>query len=356
VVAGLAALGGGGGEGSTKSFAVPATSANPAGQAALTEFGVECLDGRGPKLAMNYVWDPATQEYRGVPGDVNVDFKPSPDGKRALVLRGVPAQSWAVAGWSDAVAGQVVPHPVADGIDVKWTEDGTQLVSMLTWDGAPDKSQNLVLKNKTVDFYDPATGSKTSVAVPQQVLDRAASNQWALQQWQGNANTLRFLMVSVAGDRMEWMDAHGKVVQTQAIQNGLRPSSTVPPMVTATVSPDGRYLLESDGMALAVFDLHDDGKRISESTPEGGAARDYFTGWTGTNQIVLAVDEADKNAGSPGWKEPKTGHSPLYQVLSPELKVVQEQQFTIPADPQGYCASWPMSWASRGQFPGAFVP
>ena len=364
-VLGVAVFGGvgfGGGGATVKSSTVPATAPNPQGQAALLEFGAECLkSGQGPQLEMSYVWDPAAQQYRGVPGDLWTAFSPSPDGKRALVTKGLPHPAWAVASWSDAVAGRVVWHSISDGISLRWTDDGSELVSVPAVDDQPTadsagKSGPIVVQNKTVDFYDPATGNKHSVPIPQAVVDRVTSGQWVLQQWEGDHDSVRFPMAGVEGDRIEWLDAQGKVARTLTVQNGLPADVQYSlPTLQVTISPDGRYLAEATDATLAVYDLRDHGRRVALSSGDVNPQRNYYLGWAGPHEIVVAVDEmVEKYYGKTGM--PKTGHNPVYKVLSPELKVIQEARFVLPADPKGICSTWPVSWAPKGQFPGAFVP
>jgi hypothetical protein len=84
--------------------------------------------------------------------------------------------------------------------------------------------------------------------------------------------------------------------------------------------------------------------------------RSYYLGWTGDHQITLAVDPALAGAGTPGRVPPKTGHSPVYRVYGPDLKLIEEAKFVLPADPKGYCSSWPITWAPKTRFPGAFAP
>ncbi|WP_194893061.1 hypothetical protein [Catenulispora pinisilvae] len=350
---GVAALGGGSGGGSTVStVVVPNTSADPVGQSALTEFAAECIDGRGPKLALSYVWNPATQQYQGVLGDVSTSFQASPNGKQALVQQGLPqwAQSWAVADWSDAVAGNLTRHLITDPVGMQWTADGKEVVTQLAWDSV-GKTETIVVKNKTADFYDPASGRLlASVLIPHQVLAMAASGQWSVQQWQGDHDSVLFPLLRSDGKEMVFLNAQGATVRTLTFKDGLPATilnQSEPPEVAA-ISPDGRYLAESDNGQVATFDLNAGGKRIGTMDD---ASRNYYNGWTGDHQIVTATDESQSTASQ---KAP--GHSPLYRVLSPELKVLQEARFTLPSDRNGNCATWPMTWAPKAQFPGAFVP
>ncbi|MBS2532609.1 hypothetical protein KGQ20_07470 [Catenulispora sp. NF23] len=349
---GVAALGGGSGGGSTIStVVVPNTSADPVGQSALTEFGAECFNGHGPKLALSYVWDPATRQYRAVPGDVSTSFQASPDGKQALVQKGLSqmSQSWAAGDWSAAVAGQLTPHPIADAFGMLWTTDGKEVVTQLAWDSA-GKSQAIVVKNKTADFYDPASGRRlASVPIPPQVLAMAASRQWSVQQWQGDHDSVLFPLLRSDGKQLVFLNAQGATVRTLTFEDGL-PATMLnqsEAAEVAAISPDGRYLAEFDNGQVATFDLNAGGKRIGIM----GGWMSSYNGWTGDNQIVTATDES-RSTGS--QKAP--GHSPLYRVLSPELKVMQETRFVLPSDPNGNCSTWPTTWAPKAQFPGAFVP
>lgn len=356
---GMAALGGGGGSGSGPSvsaLAAPQTPANPLGQAVLTEFGTECFDGHGPKLDLTYVWDPATQQYHGVSGRVVTGFYPSPDGKYALVEQGVPpgVQSWAVAGWSDAVAGRVTPHPLAGAGGVHWTADGKEVVTSLGW-GVAKATGGPVLQNKTADFYDPASGRRlASVPIPQIVLDRVASGKWSIQEFQGDHDSALFPLLSADGNRLEYLNAQGTVVRTLTLQDGLAARASKPSdfalAESARISPDGRYLSELDSSVLAVFDLQAGGKRVGYLDVSGRV----FTGWVGDHQIVTSMEK--NGPVSAGQEVPRTGHNSVYSVLSPELKVLQQAEFVLPSDPHGHCATWPMSWAPANQFPGAFVP
>jgi hypothetical protein len=335
----------------------PATPANPVGQSALTEFGVECFNGPTPSL--EYVWDPAAQQYRGFGGGDNAYkyFLPSPDGEQALVERGMPptSQAWAVASWSDALAGRLVFHPIADGFGVHWTADGKEVVTEPSWGGELAQNTRIVLKNKNADFFDPATGRfLASVPIPQQVRTMAASGQWSVQQWQGDHDTVQFPLVSTDGDHIVFLNAHGDTVRTLTLKDGLPadPSAKSEGAEVAEISPDGRYLAEESSGQIATFDLTAGGKRIGSMD----APHPTFQGWTGDHQIVTAAEEAQPSANPTSTSFPRTGHTAVYSVLSPELKVMQRATFVLPGDPQGECATWPMSWAPKGQFPGAFVP
>ncbi|MEY9932406.1 hypothetical protein ABH926_007057 [Catenulispora sp. GP43] len=348
--------GGGSGNGSPAALTAPDTPANAAGQAALVSFAAECFDGHGPKLDLTYVWDPATQQYHGVAGKVATSFYPSPDGKQALVEVGdvVAAQSWAVGSWADAVAGRVTPHAVAGSSGVHWTADSKEIVSNLTWDTIKVTGE-LTLKSRTADFYDPASGRRlASVPIPQAVLTRVASGQWSIQEFQGDHDSVLFPVLSADGNRLDYLNAQGTTVRTLTLQEGLAANGTNQSARTesAQISPDGRYLSEMDGSVLAVFDLQAGGKRIGWTD----VTAHLWTGWTGSDQIVTAVDKNEKLTGSAGDPMPLTGHSPEYSVLTPDLKVIQDVKFVLPADPHGACATWPVSWAPAGQFPGAFVP
>ncbi|MFL6112757.1 MAG: hypothetical protein ACJ786_15600 [Catenulispora sp.] len=355
---GVLALGGGAGGGKqVNAMSAPAAPANRLSESALLDFEVECLNGQGPKMAMDWVWDPETQQYRAVDGSVYTSFTPSPDGKRALVLKGTPAGGWAVADWADAVAGRVTFHPITDGVGLRWTADGKELTTVKTWGPAAKKDGSAVITNKSADFYDPAMAAKRSVPLPQAVLDRAAGGQWQLQEWQGGHDAVVFPMVSTAGDRVEWLDAQGKVLRTVALQNPLRAAPHSVGSISSHISPDGRYLAEDDGKVLATFDLQAGGRRLGETPIRGGAGEsivmiDSLNPWNGNDEIVLRIDPAAK----PTPPEPKTGHSPIYRVLSHDMKVVEETKFVLPDDPRGYCASWEVTWAPKTQFPGAFVP
>ncbi|NUR31856.1 MAG: hypothetical protein HOV83_39445 [Catenulispora sp.] len=357
---GVLALAGGSGDGGrggkVTEMNAPTGVPNAVARSALVDFEVECFDGRGPKLAMDYVWDPEAQQYRAIDGEKAVTFTPSPDGKLALVKQGTNTKVWAVADWDDAIADRVTYHEADDG-GVLWTADGKALISAMTWVNGPDKSPRLVLSNKTVDFYDPGTGGKRSVPIPQAVLDRVAGGQWLLQQWQADHDAPVFPMVNLTGDRIEWLDAGGKVARTLTVQNGLGADPRADnPYLQIAISPDNRYLAESNGTNIATFDLQAGGRRIAVSPSTMDPARWSYAGWTADDQITLAVDTSMVDSAKPGWKQPKTGHSPVYRVYGPDLKLIEEARFVLPADPQGYCASWPITWAPKTQFPGAFVP
>lgn len=354
-VGGVALGGSGGGseDGSPASLSGPVMPAGAVGQSVLTEFGAECFDGHGPKLDLSYVWDPATQQYHGVSGDVTTTFQASPDGKRALVVRGMPGmtQSWAVAAWPDAVAGRLVPHPIADGDGVLWTADGKEVVSQLAW-STEKQTGDVTLKSKNADFFDPASGRfLASVPIPQKVRAMAVGGQWSIQQWQGDHDSVLFPLLSMDGSRLEYLNAQGDVVRTLTLQEGLAGDS-LKPSEWAGTSPDGRYLAESEGSVLAVFDLQAGGRRVGWTDVSGYISQ----GWIGDHQIVTVVDKELSLSGKRGDSVPLTGHSPEYTVLSPELKVLQQTKFVLPADPQGVCTTWPMSWAPKSQFPGAFAP
>jgi hypothetical protein len=121
---------------------------------------------------------------------------------------------------------------------------------------------------------------------------------------------------------------------------------------SAQLSPDGRYLSEMAGSVLAVFDLQAGGERVGWMDVTGHV----FTSWIGDHQIVTVVDKNERLTGSRGDPLPPTGHSPVYTLLTPDLKVVQDATFVLPADPHGVCTTWPLAWAPVGQFPGAYVP
>jgi hypothetical protein len=352
---GIAALGNGAGSGGgspVSALAAPESPANPLGQAALTAFGAECFDGHGPKLDMTYVWDPATQQYQGVPGDTVKSFHPSPDGKYALVEQGIPLQSWAVAGWSDAVAGRVTSHPLAVLGGVHWTAGGKEVVTGLDWQAATTAGRP-ALQKQGADFYDPASGRLlASVPIPQTVLARDASRQWSVQEVQGDHHAPVFPVLSADGDRLEYLDSQGATIRTVQVQDGLPASEGKESDVTesAQISPDGRYLSETSGFAFAVFDLQAGGKRVGHMDLTGH----MFTGWIGDHQIVTGTEK--NGPPSVSRRATQTGHNPVYSVLSPELKVLQQAEFVLPSDPHGYCATWPVSWAPVNQFPGAFVP
>ncbi|ACU70350.1 hypothetical protein Caci_1427 [Catenulispora acidiphila DSM 44928] len=358
---GAVALGGavGSGGGSPSTLAAPEMLANPLGQAGLVEFAVECFGDHGPKLDMSYVWDPTTRQYHGVPGDVQTSYLPSPDGKQALVVRGTASyvESWAVAPWSDAAAGRLTPHPSTNGGGMHWTADGKEVVSDLAWN-VDKESGGPTLASRTADFYDPATGRRlASVALPQTVLTRVASGQWSIQEFQGDHGSVLFPLLSGDGSRLEYLNAQGVTVRTLTLQEGLPGNVANVPnhnlTESAQLSPDGRYLAEYDGSVIAVFDLQADGKRIGWMDIKAH----LFTGWIGAHQLVTGVDRSEPStSGSRDDPAPQTGHSPVYSILTPDLKVVQQATFVLPGDPRGTCATWPMSWAPTGQFPGAFVP
>ncbi|GAA1981068.1 hypothetical protein [Catenulispora subtropica] len=348
--------GGGGGGERVASLNAPTMATNPAAQSALVDFEVECLDKGAPKMAMDWVWDPETQQYHGVDGDVYTAFTPSPDGKRALVVQGMPAVRWAVAGWSDAVAGRLTFHDLgALSGGVRWTTDGAEVTNGADWITGADATGKPVVMDDSVEFYDPSTGAARSVHLPAAVIDRITSGQWVLQQWQGDHDSVVFPMASVSGDRVEWLDTGGKVVRTVTVQNGL--AATAPkgiPFLQTATSPDGRFLTEFNATVVATFDLRAGGRRIAQSSPD--VQRSYYLGWTGDHEITLAIDETGQDAGKPGSGVPKTRHDLVYRVLGPDLKVIEETKFPLPEDPQGHCASWPVTWAPKTQFPGAFVP
>ncbi|NUP50564.1 MAG: hypothetical protein HOW97_25120 [Catenulispora sp.] len=360
---GVLALGGGsggsGGERVTSSNA-PQTLANPESKSALLDFEVECVGGKSaPKMAMDWVWDPGSQQYRAVDSNVYTAFTPSPDGKRALVVQtAYPNLRWGVADWDDAVAGRMTYQEIPDGLQgMRWSADGKEVAAALMWADSPGRDGKPDMKSKTLEFFNPATGGKWTVPVPQAVIDRVTSGQWTLQDWEGDHDSVLFPMVSASGDRMEWLDAGGKVTRTLTVQNGLAATTrSMNPMLKAEVSSDGRYLAEANDTTVATFDLQAGGRRIATSQPDLDPTRSYYLAWTGDNEITIAIDEVDKDAGKPGWKMSNTGHSPLYRVYGPDLKVIEESKFVLPADPKGYCASWPITWAPKSQFPGAFVP
>jgi hypothetical protein len=348
--------GGGSGNGSPAALTAPDTLTNAVGQSALVSFAAECFDAHGPKLDLTYVWDPATQQYHGVAGKVSAYFYPSPDGQRALIEVGdvFAARSWAVASWADAVAGRVTPHAITGVSGVHWTADGKEIVSDLTWD-TREATGGVTLKSRTADFYDPASGRLlASVPLPQEVLTRVASGQWSVQEFQGDHDSVLFPLLSADGSRLDYLNAQGATVRTLTLHEGLSANGTNQSARTesAQISPDGRYLSEMDGSVVAVFDLQAGGKRIGWTD----ITTHMWTGWTGSNQIVTVVDKSERLTGSAGDPVPSTGHSPVYSVLTPDLKVVQEVKFVLPADPRGACTTWPVSWASAGQFPGAYVP
>lgn len=359
---GIAALGGGAGSGSAGSgsggssaTAPPKTATKPVGQSAVTSYAAECFNGHGPKLDLMYVWDPAAQQYQGITGDAATDFHPSPDGKQALLERDESAggRSWAVGSWADAVAGRVTPHVAADQSGVHWTADGKEIVNSVAWDVAKDAGGS-VLKTRTADFYDPASGHRlASVPLPQEVLSRVASGQWSLQEFQGDHDAVLFPLLRADGDRLDYLNAQGATVRTLTLQGGLPANDTNLSASTesAVLSPDGRYLMESEG-TIAVFDLQAGGKRIGSMD----VTAHPFTGWIGAHQIATVIDEHQGSSLPKGTPIPSTGHSPVYTVLTPDLKVVQQTTFVLPTDPQGLCTTWPESWAPAGQFPGAFVP
>ena len=354
---GVVAVRGGGsagpaGGGSPASLKAPDSPAHPLGGSAVIQFGVTCFDPHGPKLDMSYVWDPSTRRYRGVDDVVTTIYEASPDGKQALVLRGElgAAESWAVADWPDAVAGRLTQHPITDKAEVHWSADGKEVVSEIAWDTDKDTG-GFVLKSKTADFYDPASGRLlASLALPRQVLAMAASGQWQVQQWQGDHDSALFPVLSVGGDRLEYLNARGDVVRTLTFQEGL--SANGPNSESVRMSADGRYLAEYTGPVIAVFDLAGGGKRIGLLDGRGLVA----AGWIGDHEMMTAADTELKTSGHTGDPVALTGHSPVYTVLSPDFKPLQQAKFVLPADPRGTCSTWPMSWAPAGQFPGAFVP
>lgn len=361
---GVLALGGGIGGSGTRVTAsnVPEMGLNPVSHSVLLDFEVECFGNGGPRMAMDWMWDPDAQQYRAVDSNVYTALTPSPDGKRALVVQGVDTRLWGVADYADAVAGKVTYHAKneEDGsIGLRWTNDGKELTTRLGWGGpGPTKETTVILANKTADFYDPDTGAKRSVPIPQAVLDGMSSGKWQAEQWQGDYDSVLFPMVNTAGDGMQWLDRQGKVVRTLALQHGMIASQTPDNHVMTWLSPDGRYLAESNGAAIATYDLKDQGRKLGETTFAGGGSI-LSSGadlWSAGDEIILTFDPAMKDVGKPGFKEAKTGHSPLYRVLSADLKVIEETRFVLPADKRGYCASWPVTWAPKTQFPGAFVP
>lgn len=358
---GVLALAGGSGSGGGRVTAsnVPKMAANPVANSVLLDFEVECFGNGGPKLAMDWVWDPATQQYRAVDGSVYTALTPSPDGERALVVQGVDTRLWGVADYADAVAGKVTYFSKKDDVSIglRWTDDGKALTTTLAWTNGPNKDEKLVLANKTADFYDPDTGTKRSVPIPQAVLDGVRSGDWQAEQWQGDFDSVLFPMVSTSGDRMQWLDREGKVARTLALQDGLHASPPPNQYLGTWMSPDGRYLAESDGTVLATFDLKQGGRRVGSTSVAGGGI--FFREkdvWGADNEIILAVDPAMKDAGKPDFQQPKNGHSPVYRVFGPDLKLIEETKFVLPDDPQGYCASWPVTYAPKSQFPGAFTP
>ncbi|MEY9907011.1 hypothetical protein ABIA35_003236 [Catenulispora sp. MAP12-49] len=355
---GVVALDGpdGSGGGAPGSLRAPGALGNPLGQEAVTAFAAQCFGGHGPQLDHAYVWDPATQRYHGLEGTALTSFYPSPDGKQALVEVGEVdvTQSWAAGSWSDAVAGRVTPHAITGVSGVHWTADGKEIVSDLTWQTA-ENTGGVALKTKTADFYDPASGRLlASVPLPQEVLNRVASGKWSIQQFEGDHDAVLFPMLRADGNELDYLNAQGVTVRTLTLQEGEPANNGIPSARTETgeISPDGRYLMEMDGTVLAVFDLQAGGKRIEWADVTGHLS----TGWIGDHQIATVVDKNEQLSGSRGEPFPLTGHSAVYSVLTPDLNVVQETTFLLPADPNGTCTTWPLSWAPVGQFPGAFVP
>jgi hypothetical protein len=316
---------------------------------------------------MDWAWDAATQQYRALDGSVYTAITPSPDGKRALVVQDVATRGWGVADYADAVAGRVTFFTKNDGVAIglRWTADGKELTTTPGWSNGPKKEEKLVLANKTADFYDPDTGTKRSVPIPQAVLDGMNSGDWLLEQWEGDSDSVLFPMVSTSGETVQWLDREGKVVRTVTLRGGLPASPGPNPYLGAWVSPDGRYLAESDGTLLATFDLQRGGLRLGSITIAGNGifSRQDADVWGAGNEIILTLDPAMKDAGKTGvgqskssLAQPKTGHSPVYRVYGPDLKLIEETKFVLPDDPKGYCASWPITWAPKSQFPGAFTP
>jgi hypothetical protein len=353
---GMALLDGSGGSGAPATLAAPEKPANAVGQAGLAAFSALCFTEKGPKLDASYVWDPATRAYRGIAGEVPTGFYPSPDGKRALVVRGAwgAAQAWAVADWADAVAGRVSWNPLAGVSGVSWTADGREVVTDLTWSATPSTGETK-LASRTADFYDPATGRLlAAVPIPQQVLTRVTGGQWSIQEFQGDHNAVLFPMLSVDGNRLEYLNAQGTVARVLTLQEGLAANGTDRSQRTesAQLSPGGRYLSEQSGSVIAVFDLQAGGKRIGWTD----VTAHVWTGWISADQIVTVADKNEQFTGSAGEPYPLSGHSPVYSVLAPDLKVMQEVTFVLPADPNGACTTWPASFAPVGRFPGAFVP
>lgn len=357
----LALEGGVGGDGGRVTATnVPKMSANPVAGSVLLDFEVECFGNGGPTLAMDWMWDPATQQYRAADSSVYTALTPSPDGKRALVVQGVDTHLWGVADYADAVAGKVRYFAKHDDVSIglRWTDDGKELTTTLAWSSGPNKDDALFVANKTADFYDPVTGSKRSVPIPQAVLDGVRSGNWVAEQWEGAYDSVLFPMVSTSGGRMQWLDRDGKVARTLTLQDGLHAAPAPNQYLGTWMSPDGRYLAESDGTVLATFDLQQGGRRLGSMSVVGGGIffRANANIWGAENQIILSLDPALKDAGKPDFQQPKTGHSPVYRVFGPDLKLIEESKFVLPDDQRGYCASWPITWAPRSQFPGAFIP
>jgi hypothetical protein len=177
--------------------------------------------------------------------------------------------------------------------------------------------------------------------------------------------------VSTGGDRIQWLNAAGKVTRTATLQNGLPARSAdsvyADPFFAAYLSPDGRYLAVTDAMRVATFDLTDGGRRLADIPADGFEFRNDASIWTGDHEIILTTDPSRQEVAHPGGANSAAGgtslsrvvgtdHSPVFHVLGPDLKVIQETRFVLPDDPQGRCASWPITWAPKTQFPGAFVP
>ena len=339
--------------GSLTSLKAPKSPAHPLGGSAVTEFGVVCFDPNGPKLNASYVWDPATRQYRGLDDDTKTTYQASPDGKRALVVHGAAdaTDSWGVADWSDAIAGRVTQHPTTDRAGVHWSADGREVVGDIEFTQVTPTGMAL-LKTMTADYYDPSSGRRlASLALPQQVIDMATSGKWVVQQWQGDHDSAIFPMLSVDGNQVKYLDARGNVVRTLALQEGL-PQDAASMRGVSRMSSDGRYLAEYAGSVIAVFDLGAGGKRIGSFDGDGFVA----AGWIGDHMMMSATDTKLTTSGHTGDQVALTGHSLIYTVMTPDFKPVQQAKFVLPADPNGACSTWPMSWAAAGQFPGAFVP
>ena len=119
----------------------------------------------------------------------------------------------------------------------------------------------------------------------------------------------------------------------------------------------------ASGVGLAVFGsavLVEKLSKRSEGTSRvrmtWNAVAGFAAGWIGDHEMMTAADTELKTSGHTGDPVALTGHSPVYTVLSPDFKPLQQAKFVLPADPRGTCSTWPMSWAPAGQFPGAFVP
>lgn len=344
------------GRGSEQPPLPPAAGIKTAGATALLAYDATCFDGPVPQPSMTtYAWNPASKQYVKVAAGPMTAL--SPDGKRALLQTGITLDgttSYTVAPWADLAAGRVPPSAYRrfpSQVSLKWATDGHTLI---------DQSGGLsgsARGDGSIDFYDPVTFTKTSVALPRTVADlinpQRSGGPWRITDVSGTESDFTISVLSTNSKQVRVFNRSGQTLKDLKLP-------TLPSHLdenddnSATLSPDGRYLALWGNPGLAVYDLATPANRLIFHTERGAAPADGKphlqnfdnTGWTAHDQLLGIVRWSTSN------REQADVHQQI-KLLTPYGDEVDSVDIAIPGDTKRVCSVYIATTGPAQGYPSA---